>query len=455
MRNHDHCARPALELLEARTLLSFFPPVNYSTPPFSTSVAAADFNGDLAPDFVVASGDTVVSLRLNKGDGTFNNAISLNAGSGAYWVTTGDFNGDERVDIAVANSFSARVNVLLGNGNGTFQAAKSFVTGPNAVHLAAGDVNGDGKQDLAVASANSGSVNVLLGNGDGTFQPFKRFRAGIKPFGVAIGDFDEDGKPDLVVANLRTLNSTVSVLKGNGDGTFGRAIPYLAYGRETRDVIAVDMNIDGNLDIVAANSASNTVLVMLGNGDGTFRDGRTYPGGNATMHLVVADFDENYTMDVAMVNYVYPVGHVSVLSNAGDGTLSPFVKYEVGNSPFALAAADFNGDSMPDLAAVNSYSHNASILINSPGRSAPNPEFIEPAVIQMTEADDVMFIDPSRFGGRPSSDSVESRETWVVSSMSRTLQSLVKSSSYMDDEPLPDILSDLFDPYGKDGPRNE
>jgi uncharacterized repeat protein (TIGR01451 family) len=121
----------------------------------------------------------------------------------------GDFNGDGKADLAVANGGSDNVSILLGNGNGTFQAAVNYnVHGPRSV--AVGDFNGDGKPDLAVANA-FGTVSILAGNGNGTFAEAVNYGAGSDPISVAIGDFNGDGKPDLAVANDYTYNY-VSIL---------------------------------------------------------------------------------------------------------------------------------------------------------------------------------------------------------------------------------------------------
>src|SRR3989442_975233 len=112
-------------------------------------------------------------------------------------VAVGDFNGDGRPDLAVANNYSNDVSVLLGNGDGTFQPAQSYVVGNYPGSVAVGDFNGDGRPDLAVTNAISNTVSVLLGNGDGTFQPAQSFAAGLNPYSVAVGDFNGDGRPDL------------------------------------------------------------------------------------------------------------------------------------------------------------------------------------------------------------------------------------------------------------------
>jgi hypothetical protein len=113
----------------------------------------------------------------------------------------GDFNGDGKPDLAVANTSGGNVSVLLGKGDGTFQAAVNYGAGTEADSVTVGDFNGDGKPDLAVADYNDGTVTVLPGNGDGTFRVAANYGAGTEAISAAVGDFNGDGKPDLAVAN--------------------------------------------------------------------------------------------------------------------------------------------------------------------------------------------------------------------------------------------------------------
>jgi hypothetical protein len=198
----------------------------------------------------------------------------------------GDFTGDGKLDLAVA-SYLGTVSVLLGNGDGTFHTGQSFQGGYYLEFgaLAVGDFNGDGKPEpVAFAANNSGfsnsSVNVFLGNGDGTFASPISFSLGAvgSSFGsLAVGDFNGDGKLDVVLGDQES-GRTLKILLGNGDGTF-HAGQY--YGASNSGSVAVgDFNADGKLDLAAFNAGSNpessSVSILLGNGDGTFQPPHDY-----------------------------------------------------------------------------------------------------------------------------------------------------------------------------------
>jgi hypothetical protein len=234
--------------------------VNFGAGSFPRSVAVGDFNGDGRADLVVANeAFDNVSVLLGNGLGSFAAAVNFGAGSSPASVAVGDFNSDGRADLAVANLFSSNVSVLLGNGNGTFAAATNFGAGSTPASVAVGDFNSDGRADLAVANDSSLSVSVLLGNGNGTFAPATDFGAGGVPFSVAIGDFNADGRADLAVANNGSAN--VSVLLGNGLGSFAAAVNFGA-GTGPISVAIGDFNADGRADLAVANNIGNNVSVL-------------------------------------------------------------------------------------------------------------------------------------------------------------------------------------------------
>src|SRR5882724_37144 len=240
-------------------LLPGVPEPSVGRGPFS--VTSGDFNGDGKLDLVTASSrDNNVSVLLGNGDGTFQAAVNYSVG--AFSVTSGDFNGDGKLDLVVAGGPN-NVSVLLGNGDGTFQAAVTYSVGPvgtSPFSVMSGDFNGDGTLDLVAANTGSNNVSVLLGNGDGTFQAAVSYPAGSGPRSVTSGDFNGDGKLDLAVtwASQSGASSGVSVLLGNGDGTFQAAVGYSVgpFGTSTPfSVTTGDFNGDENLDLVTANNS--------------------------------------------------------------------------------------------------------------------------------------------------------------------------------------------------------
>ncbi len=335
--------------------------MNYDAGSGPDSVAVGDFNGDGKPDLAVANyGDGTVSVLLGNGDGTFQAAVSYGAGSGPASVAVGDFNGDGKADLVVANSTDGTVSVLLGNGDGTFQAAVNYGAGSGPASVAVGDFNGDGKADLVVGNCNDGVVSVLLGNGDGTFQAAVSYGTGSGPASVAVGDFNGDGKADLAVATY--TDGTVSVLLGNGDGTFQAAVSY-GTGSNPASVAVGDFNGDGKADLAVANYGDGTVSLLLGNGDGTFQAAVNYGTGSNPASVAVGDFNGDGEADLAVANY--NDGTVSVLLGYGDGTFQAAVNYGTGSNPASVAVGDFNGDGKPDLAVANGGNNSVSILLNT------------------------------------------------------------------------------------------
>jgi hypothetical protein len=194
--------------------------VDYYGGSYTGSVIAADFNLDGKLDLVTASNsEALVAIFMGNGDGTFKPAVGYDVTSQSFSVVTGDFNHDGKPDLAVANLSANTVSILLGNGDGTFQTAVDYPTGNFPYGVATGDFNGDGIPDLAVSNTGcyapisecpAGTVSVLLGNGDGTFQPNVDYLAGFYPQLPAEAELSGEGGVDLAVPNF--LSNTVSVL---------------------------------------------------------------------------------------------------------------------------------------------------------------------------------------------------------------------------------------------------
>ena len=272
-------------------------------------------------------------------------------------VAIGDFNGDGIPDLVIAGWFSKRLYVLLGNKDGTFTPGKSL---PSVAayprKLVVGDFNNDGKLDVAVADdSNNGSVNVLLGNGDGTFSPPLVTHTGSGVSYLAVGDFNHDGKLDLVALGYLDA-SQVQILLGNGDGSFKLGPNYSTL--YPNEAVVADFNGDGNLDFAVANSGyypgdvGNTVSVFFGKGNGTFASPQLYTVGNVPFGIVAADFNGDGKIDLATANWVD--GTASVLLNKGNGTFRPATTYPAGHpfAPYAIAAVPLKSGGLPSLAVI-------------------------------------------------------------------------------------------------------
>lgn len=286
-------------------------------------------------------------------------------------VAVADFNQDGKIDLATVNG--ASVSVLIGFGDGSFAPVVNYpVSGPQSITAA--DFNNDGKVDLATGNAGSpgplgGTLSILIGNGNGTFIPFITYSVGGAPHSLISADFNVDGKLDLAVGN--TGGSNFSVLLGNGNGTFAPALNYAEPGGPTA-LAAADFNNDGKPDL--ATSAGPNIAIRLGNGDGVFTSAiyyEVYEGGSAPhsspggpfIGMTVADFNGDLNIDLAAIdsnNYI-----LAILINNGDGTLAQPIKYTAGLTPHEVTAADFNQDNKIDLVITNYGGGTISVFLNN------------------------------------------------------------------------------------------
>jgi hypothetical protein len=376
--------------------------VDYPTGTWPLFATTGDFNSDGILDLVVTNTNSnSISILLGnggsgRGDGTFATKVDYPAGGAPWSVTTDDFNADSILDLAVANGNSDNVSIFLGNGSGgrgdgTFATRVNYPAGRSSKSVTTGDFNSDSILDLAVANERSNNVSVLLGRGsggrgDGTFAAKVDYGVGVLPYTVMAGDFNADSILDLAVANSG-VTCSVSVLLGNGsqgrgDGTFMTAVDYPT-GSGPNSVAKGDFNADGILDLVVANWDSNNISVILGlgsggQGDGTFAVKVDYPAGTWPRSVTTGDFNSDSILDLAVANEV--TNNVSVLLGNGDGgkgngMFAPKVDYVAGTSPHLVKAGDLNADSILDLVVVNSDSNNVSILLGNGSGGLGNGTF--------------------------------------------------------------------------------
>jgi len=256
-----------------------------------------------------------------------------------------------------------------------FESRGNFPVGPpvDPVAVAVGDFNGDGKLDIAVTpDVSSTKISVLLGNGDGTFQKGVNYTVESQPEGITAGDLNGDHNLDLVVTNH--FSKSISVLLGNGDGTFQPARHIGLHGQPGQ-IALTDLNRDGNLDIVVVDQAVST---LLGNGEGTFDslvDNHSF-GGFVTA-LTVGDFNHDGSVDVAICGSSQVSDSAGILLGNGDGTLQSAVTYPVGLTPESVVTADFNQDGNLDLAVGAFIGSGVYILIgNGDGTFREGPAYV-------------------------------------------------------------------------------
>jgi len=304
---------------------------NFNVGTTPDSAVAADLDGDGDLDIAVTTSNSV-SILFNNGSGGFGTPFGWAAGSDPSGITAGDFDNDGDIDLAVANSASGAnsVTVLFNGGNGQFMQSSTIGVGVGPLQVKAADLDGDGDLDLVVANGGVGSstVSVLRNNGLGVFSS-TQFAAGIQPKSVTLGDFTGDGILDIAVANVGfnpnnggNIN-TVSILAGAGNGTFFAPVSYAA-GPSVRSLTSGDLDGDGDLDLVVTNDGlfDNRLTVLLNNGSGSFGLPETLSldTGHLPYDVIAADLDNDGDLDIASANRfgTQGVDGVAVFRNNAD-----------------------------------------------------------------------------------------------------------------------------------------
>jgi len=318
-----------------------------------SDIVAADFNGDGRQDLTVGEA-TGTRVLWGRGDGSFDAGSVQPLPGFPAKLASGDFNSDGRLDLAAACS-SAGACVLL-NAPGGFGAATAYDVGTDADYVATGDFNADGRLDLAVSPVIGAQVSVLAGNANGTFGSPVSFAVAQEPLPLTTGDFNSDGRTDLVTG--------VSLLISSPMGMFLPAVQLaVPTSFEYQRVMSLDINADGNLDVVLqeANSPQH-VGVLLGNGNGTFRPFVMYLTRDGAQVLVSGDFNGDTRMDLAVGGSTQ--GRLDVLLGRGDGTLvAPAVTGpRVGLHDY-VATSDLDADGRLDVVVCSSV--RLGVLMNT------------------------------------------------------------------------------------------
>jgi uncharacterized protein (TIGR03437 family) len=383
---------------------NFAPGVSYLAQAGPLATATADFNGDGKLDLAVANvASSGISIYLGKGDGTFANPfpVTISGGCVADNLTVGDFNNDGNADLLIVCGFQRQLWVLPGVGNGTFRAPiASNLPGYDLYGLldvfnfrgvAIADFNSDGSLDVVIGTVGSAVLNsvpaftvyLLVGNGDGTFQSGTAIvPSGLSGTVILTADFNGDGKPDLVMDYYTTSAANeltgggLTILLGNGNGTFKTGASYPTPGPPILGCITIaDVNNDGKPDLIASTlapsgaeairgtGASASFTVFTGNGDGTFTQSFNEAATNPTFFgMIAGNFRGTKTVDLIEQKIPFEIGNglaaqsvfMTLRAGNGDGTFQQPVPLTMpsGIAPFwfSMAAADWNGDGVTDLA---------------------------------------------------------------------------------------------------------
>lgn len=310
-------------------------------------ISSADFNQDGLDDLVVslaAFSSPGAAVLLATGTG-FSAATghSMGTSPGAFCVVAGDFNGDLKPDFATANHQNSQIAVRLGNGAGGFPTLVSTPAPNKPAVVTTGDVNGDGKLDVATVG-DVPEVEVMQGLGTGAFLASPVFGLGANTWGPVATDYNHDGKPDILVSGY--LANSMFAFTGNGAGGFSAQVLNPAAGAPRRLAVS-DLNSDGKVDYAVANQTSNDVVVSLGTGTATFGAGVQYAVGTFPLSAHIADFNLDGKQDIVTPNM--NSNNLSYLSGNGVGGFAAAVNTALGISPQCAETADFDGDGDTDV----------------------------------------------------------------------------------------------------------
>ena len=342
------------------------------------ALATADFDGDGVADLAIATQSLAgISVFLGDGMGGFVKSVDIALGGTPSALAAADFDGDGLPDLAFADAAGSTVSILFGNGKGAFtdpKNAKPTATGTTPVFLAVGDLNRDGLPDLIAVNRDGGNITILLNNkgsltGKNIDVGFSTAPAkNRQPGSAAVGDFNGDGILDISVT--AQADNSITILLGAGDGTFTPAAgsPF-STGSSTAPwaIVAADFNGDTYTDLAVANFTAGTVTILLGNGTGRFTPapGAALTSGKNPVAMLTADFNGDGSPDLAVLNNTGGgVGNVAVLLGSLTGAFKAAANspYTTGTNPMAIAAIDFNGDGLLDLAVANTTDENITIL---------------------------------------------------------------------------------------------
>jgi hypothetical protein len=332
-----------------------------------SSVAAADLDGSGKLDLVVANrfSNTITVLKGFPGSPA---RSSYPVGAEPTAVALADVTGDQRLDAVVACVAAHSVTVLRGAGSGFELPGATYAAGSQPSSIAVVDFDADGRADIAVTNYEySGTVSILLASGS-SFEPPVAYATARYPRSLAVEDFDRDGDADLVATSYGPpavgdpfLGTYVTLLAGNGDGTFAPGVDY-SVGLQPIGIAVGDVDGDSDIDIVTVSEFDPSVSVLRNFGNGTFAPAQNLaldPYGRPAA-VALAHIDAGPHVDVVVADWVY--SRVTFLAGRGDGTFGPALNSPTGFDPKSIVSVDFSGDGRRDLAVACAASNAVALM---------------------------------------------------------------------------------------------
>ncbi|CAF4508964.1 unnamed protein product, partial [Rotaria socialis] len=352
---------------------NFTSQISYSTgvQSWPSCVIVGDFNRDNQLDIATSNFNiNNVGILLGYGNGSFSNVTTYSTGDGSSprFIGAGDFNNDSILDIAVANYGSNDFVILFGVDDGSFLCGNSYGTGqasaPRA--LAVGDFNGDNRLDVAVINSALNSISIFLQNGKDIYAGVQSYSTSSKsqPYAVAVADLNSDGLLDIVVTNYGTDN--IGIFLGRGSGVFNTLTTYsTGTFSGPSDIDIADLNNDNRLDIVVSNYRTDNVAILFGYGNGSFYNRVFYSTGNYSQPntVIICDFNNDKILDIAVANS--GASDIFILYGFGHGIFGNESVYNLGfgSHPYSIATGDFDENGWMDLTAACIGTDHVEILI--------------------------------------------------------------------------------------------
>ncbi|CAF0743855.1 unnamed protein product [Adineta ricciae] len=333
------------------------------------SIAIADFNNDTFLDVAVANSNTHnVGISLGTGTGILRRQKTYSTGSNSqpYSIAIGDFNNDNRLDIAAANFGTHQVGILIGDGSGNFHMESILSTGiSQPLSISVGDLNNDNNLDLVVVNHATNCLDLFLGKGNGNFSFLTTYFTGYDsiPYSTILVDFNRDTYLDMIVLNNGA--NSIGVFLNQQNQSFTAQKMYSTGFQSSPCSFAVgDLDGDNALDIIVSNSGTGNLLLLFGNGQGTFEHRKNVSTNIYDQsQIIVADFNKDTKLDIAITDY----SNSRIIILLGDQSFAYTNRLiywnGFGTNPSSIATRDINNDNRLDILVTNYATNSIGVYL--------------------------------------------------------------------------------------------